>query len=76
LIFFSNLQMMVGAKWCNYYKIIVAIGCTTPKHVFHDHDTLWLLSNYSHVVIFGFKLLSFFLLQPLLGPHDYKYDYR
>jgi len=46
------------------------------KHDFHDYDNLQLLSEYSYVVIFGLKSLSFLLLQPLFKILDHKYDYR
>jgi hypothetical protein len=50
-------------------------GHTMLKQCFHDYDNLQLLSKYSHVIIFGLQTLSLFWLQPLLGLHDYKYDY-
>jgi hypothetical protein len=37
---------------------------------------LQLMSNYNHVIIIGLESLLFFQLQPLLGIHDYSYDYR
>jgi hypothetical protein len=33
------------------------------------------MSNYNHEVIFELGSLSNFQLQPLLGLHDYNYDY-